>query len=237
MSFLPVGSHLLPQDFQTFISEWNNAIFTIYGSHVGEARKQFQREYPETWAEYRSTFAAFQSKYAAEVEALKAYQEEHPSEAESESASESASESESESASESASESESESASESDALSNEFAEMKIDDRPDEEEHQPQPEPKSKTKRPRSKYINHPNWPSPRAKVFAKAILLRSWPPHLIGRLTHDEALHFLTTRLSLAQRRECSLDDLLAITPRQALSLFFGSGIPPYALRRYMHRY
>jgi len=223
MSFLPVGSHLLPEDFQTFISNWNKAIFTMYGSHVGDARKQFQREYPETWAEYRSTFAAFQSKYAAEVEALKAYQEEHPSEAESESDSD------------------------SEALSKEFAEMKMDAESEEEnqplaqaepqplaqeEHQIDEEPQPK--RPRSKYINHRNWPSPRAKVFAKHILLRSWPPELVrGRLTHDEALQFLTTRLPRIEGRQASLEDLLAITPKQAMRIFFGSGMDPLPLRRY----
>jgi len=224
MSFLPVGSHLLPQEFQTFISDWNKAIFTMYGSHVGEARKQFKREYPETWAEYRSIFSEFQSKYAAEVEALKAYQQEHPSEAESEA------EPEPEGAWGYARD-----------LMKEIDEIVAQPEPQPEndsmhEPEPQPQTKAKPKRPRSKYLNHRNWPSPRANVFAKAILLRSWPPHLVNRLCHDDALHFLTTRLSLLQGRECSLDDLLAITPKQALSLFFGSGVPPRALRRYMYR-
>jgi hypothetical protein len=73
-TFLPIGSHLLPQDFQSFLRSWNKTIAASTGEWVGEGRKTFKQQNPTLWKEFRTELKAYQAVYYNEIEAVKAYQ-------------------------------------------------------------------------------------------------------------------------------------------------------------------
>jgi hypothetical protein len=81
-AYLPLGSHLLPYEFQTFLIEWNMAI-SAYSPEVdeeawkGESRREYQKKHPELWEAYMAEFKRLNTLYAAEVKALKQYQKEY----------------------------------------------------------------------------------------------------------------------------------------------------------------
>jgi hypothetical protein len=73
----------------------------------------------------------------------------------------------------------------------------------------------KKRRPRSLYLNHHYWPSPVPKVFVQR--LQGYPHSMVkGRITHDEALHFL------ARRMNCDLEDFLAMKPIRVYERLYG---------------
>lgn len=77
--YLPLGGHLLPDEFQAFLIEWNMAI-AAYSSEegedawLGESRKEYQRDHPELWEAYKAEFKRLNTLYPDEVKALKLYQ-------------------------------------------------------------------------------------------------------------------------------------------------------------------
>jgi len=80
--YLPLGGHLLPEEFQTFLSGWNKAIAS-YSSETGEdawrgeSRREYQEDHPELWDVYQAEFRRLNTLYSADVKALKAYQKEY----------------------------------------------------------------------------------------------------------------------------------------------------------------
>lgn len=75
--FLPVGAHLLPQEFQNFLYEWNLTITKETGHWLGEPRRLFQNTYPDVWRRWSDENKRLSKLYATELAALKAYQKEH----------------------------------------------------------------------------------------------------------------------------------------------------------------
>lgn len=79
--YLPLGGHLLPDEFQAFLIEWNMAI-AAYSSEegedswLGESRKEYQRDHPELWEAYKAEFKRLNTLYPDEVKALKKFQKE-----------------------------------------------------------------------------------------------------------------------------------------------------------------
>jgi hypothetical protein len=77
--YLPLGGHLLPDEFQSFLIEWNMAI-AAYSSEegedawLGESRKQYQKDHPELWEAYKAEFKRLNTLYPDEVKALKKFQ-------------------------------------------------------------------------------------------------------------------------------------------------------------------
>lgn len=77
--YLPLGGHLLPDEFQGFLIEWNMAI-AAYSSEegedawLGESRKQYQKDHPELWEAYNAEFKRLNTLYPDEVKALKNFQ-------------------------------------------------------------------------------------------------------------------------------------------------------------------
>lgn len=80
--YLPLGGHLLPEEFQIFLYEWNTAI-AAYSSETGEdawqgeSRRKYKADHPELWEAYHAEFKRLDALYREEVKALKAYQKEH----------------------------------------------------------------------------------------------------------------------------------------------------------------
>jgi hypothetical protein len=75
--FLPLGSHLLPKDYQDFLYSWNKEIASREGDWEGSERAAFKKNWPEDWAAYLAENRRFIRVYAAEVDQVKAYQAEH----------------------------------------------------------------------------------------------------------------------------------------------------------------
>ena len=72
--YLPVGSHLLRPDFQAFLRKWNQTIARATGDWLGEPRKAFKKQNPDTWRQFQMELKAYSAVYAQDVEAVKAYQ-------------------------------------------------------------------------------------------------------------------------------------------------------------------
>ena len=72
--FLPDGAHLLPQEFQDFLSRWNKAIVHAGGDWFGEGRVLFKKKFPEIWKQFIAENKRLSKLYAKELDALKAYQ-------------------------------------------------------------------------------------------------------------------------------------------------------------------
>lgn len=70
--YLPLGSHLLPKEFQRFLVLWNRAVDQTIGSWDSEAKREFKKS-PEG-AAYQQEYREFCKKYATEVEAVLDYQ-------------------------------------------------------------------------------------------------------------------------------------------------------------------
>ena len=79
--YLPVGSHLLPQEYKDFLVKWNREIGAKIGYWV-TSKKEYAVKYPVEHAEFIAENKRLSTKYAAEVEAVKQYQKEHPEESE-----------------------------------------------------------------------------------------------------------------------------------------------------------
>jgi len=80
--YLPLGGHLLPEEFQIFLCEWNRAI-AAYSSETGEeawqgdSRRKYKADHPERWEVYHAEFKRLDALYRDQVKALKAYQKEY----------------------------------------------------------------------------------------------------------------------------------------------------------------
>jgi len=73
---LPLGAHLLPQDYQDFLYSWNKTIATSPGCRwwKGVGRDTYKATNKEAWAKWVAQNKEFRARYAAEVEQLIAYQ-------------------------------------------------------------------------------------------------------------------------------------------------------------------
>lgn len=80
-NYLPLGSHLLPSDFQAFLQMWNKTIADSTGDWLGERRQAYMEENPEIWRQFQAKLDIFKSLYPAQVEAIKAYQASQASQA------------------------------------------------------------------------------------------------------------------------------------------------------------
>ena len=83
---LPLGSHLLPQDYQDFLYSWNKTIATAPGcsSWNGADRQTYKGTNKEAWAKWVAQNKEFRKRYAAEVEQVIAYQASHEADTSSE---------------------------------------------------------------------------------------------------------------------------------------------------------
>ena len=83
---LPLGSHLLPQDYQDFLYSWNKAIATAPGCSTwnGADRQTYKSTNKEAWAKWVAQNKDFRKRYAAEVEQVIAYQASHEDDSSSE---------------------------------------------------------------------------------------------------------------------------------------------------------
>jgi hypothetical protein len=75
--YLPVGAHLLPQEFRDFIYNCNKTIAGVLGDWVGEARRAFRENYPMMFKLCLVYKKRLYSLYPEEIEAVKAYQKEY----------------------------------------------------------------------------------------------------------------------------------------------------------------
>jgi len=77
---LPLGAHLLPQDYQDFLYSWNKAIATAPGcrSWNGISRDIYKCTNKEAWKQWVAKNKEFRVRYTAEVEQVVAYQASHP---------------------------------------------------------------------------------------------------------------------------------------------------------------
>ena len=73
-TYLPVGGHLLPRDFQEFLRAWNETIADSTGDWTGDARYDFRARNPDLWRMYKAENKRLSQLYASELAALKAYQ-------------------------------------------------------------------------------------------------------------------------------------------------------------------
>jgi len=74
---LPFGAHLLPQDYQDFLYDWNTFIASTTGWWNGPERAAFWQLNPEHKAQFARDHKIFKQRYAAEVQAVKDYQATH----------------------------------------------------------------------------------------------------------------------------------------------------------------
>jgi hypothetical protein len=74
---LPFGAHLLPEDYQEFLYAWNKQIAATTGWWNGPERAAFWQLNPDHKAEFARDHKIFKQRYAAEIQAVKAYQATH----------------------------------------------------------------------------------------------------------------------------------------------------------------
>jgi len=79
--FLPLGGHLLPQEYQEFLISWNRTIAFANGSWLGVERQRFKAEHPEQWKQWVAQNRFLLQKYRTQADAVKAYQAENLEEA------------------------------------------------------------------------------------------------------------------------------------------------------------
>jgi hypothetical protein len=78
--YLPVGAHLLPQEFRDFLYKCNKTIAEAVGDWVGEARSAFRENCPMIWKEWMVEKKRLVTLYAVQLAALKEYQREYAEE-------------------------------------------------------------------------------------------------------------------------------------------------------------
>ena len=79
--YLPVGHHLLPQEYKDLIVEWHRDVEKKVGSWT-TCKKEYALKYPAENTVFRKRNKQLSVLYAAEVEAIKQYQKDHPEECE-----------------------------------------------------------------------------------------------------------------------------------------------------------
>ena len=80
--YLPIGAHLLPQTFQDFLIEWNRDVSNHYNGWSRVEQENYKEEFPVRWAAYLAVFRAYVFMHKSEVDAVKAYQIEQEDELE-----------------------------------------------------------------------------------------------------------------------------------------------------------
>ena len=78
--YLPLGGHLLPDEYRKFLYGWNKTIEDANGAWLGAPRQRYKAEHPEEWSEWLAENKRLKALYAAAVAAAKAYQAAHPEE-------------------------------------------------------------------------------------------------------------------------------------------------------------
>ena len=213
--YLPLGAHLLPQDYQDFLYTWNKAIALMYGDWVRSGRDAYKREYPFMYKIFMEENKNFKKIYSAQVEQVKAYQAEHKDD---------------DSVDEPV-----------DLPPVQEVEVEPEAQPQPElqpepEAQPEAEPKPKVK-PLVSY-NDSDWPSPIPKVFVQLIrgnnawqyrYGKAWEPFEFRcswkqagntefKLTHDNCIRYLAYRMGVS-----TIEQFLEMTREQVRSkLIFG---------------
>jgi hypothetical protein len=74
---LPLGAHLLPEDYQDFLYGWNKHITATTGWWNGEDRANFFKANPEHKAAFMREHRRFTQLYPEEIKAVKVYQATH----------------------------------------------------------------------------------------------------------------------------------------------------------------
>lgn len=247
--FLPLGSHLLPKDYQDFLYTWNKEITSREGDWEGSERAAYKKNYPADWEVFRLENRRLMTLYAAQVDQVKAYQAEHKD------------------------------ARPSSPVAEETPyyfplcygvlpkahPLPSSPRPFAEpmpaavaEPVPAAEPEQAPRvpvKPRNPHYNHYNWPSPLAKAFVQQIRGRNAWNHNYWRfsregawsndfkaswlmagntefkLTHENCLRYL------AYRCNCSVDEFLLKKPADVNSKLFSpySGVKGYYVNRYYY--
>lgn len=78
--YLPIGSHLLPEDYREFLYSWNKEFEEVVGSWNGPLRKTYKTIQPDMWKVYITGNRYLALHYKEDVSALKAYQAEYKDE-------------------------------------------------------------------------------------------------------------------------------------------------------------
>jgi hypothetical protein len=78
-NYLPLGHHLLPQEYKDFIVKWHREVEEKVGNWTTH-KKEYALKYPVENAIFQKENNRLLVVYAAEVEALKQYQKDHPEE-------------------------------------------------------------------------------------------------------------------------------------------------------------
>ena len=74
--YLPIGGHLLPEEFQEHLFSWNYAIESKTGVWWTEkaARDEFKKNFPEEWNTFRQKFLELSKLYNSDVLKTKEFQ-------------------------------------------------------------------------------------------------------------------------------------------------------------------
>ena len=214
--FLPIGHHLLPQQYQNFLYTWNKTITDTTGWWNGPPRKLYKMLHPDDWAGFNNENKRLMVLYSKEVAALKLYQSTYVEES-------AVGDSLPPLPPSPESNSEPETAASPVALAEPVA-------------SPEPVPKSKLSR---RFYNHPTWPSPLPRVFVQTLRGRNkwqrfdrsrwrgaWIPGFLEnwqeagntepKLTHENCLRYL------AYVYDCPIDEFLEKKPKDMANFFFG---------------
>jgi len=214
--FLPIGHHLLPQQYQDFLYTWNKTITDTTGWWNGPPRKLYKILNPEEWATFNKENKRLMALYSKEVAALKAYQSSYVEES-------------------SVGDSlpplppSPESNSEPETAASPVVSPKL---------VASPKPVASLENKPNLY-NHPTWPSPLPKVFVQKFRGRNrwqsfdrsswsgaWVPSFLEnwhesgnterKLTHENCLRYL------AYVYDCSVEEFLKKSPKDMANFFFG---------------
>jgi hypothetical protein len=74
--YLPLGAHLLPQEYRDFLASWHREMEDKIGYWLG-AKKEYASKYPKEHSLYISKNMCLEILYAVEVAAVKRYQRMH----------------------------------------------------------------------------------------------------------------------------------------------------------------
>jgi hypothetical protein len=75
--FLPLGSHLLAQEYQDFLSSWNRIFHGAVSGWTHDHKRAFKLYYPQMWAVYKSDHKILRKRYDDQVKLVIEYQKEH----------------------------------------------------------------------------------------------------------------------------------------------------------------
>ena len=74
--YLPIGGHILPEEFQEHLISWNSAIEskTTRWWTEKDARDEFKKNFPEEWDAFRQKFLELSKLYKSDVLKTKEFQ-------------------------------------------------------------------------------------------------------------------------------------------------------------------